>query len=81
MRDTLSRMPLSKRQPEPSNISEQTSAEGERLTQKFVQVDPQTVRRIDKTLFGSSKLSDGGRELGECGRRDWAVIDSARKAL
>jgi hypothetical protein len=54
-------MPSRKRQKESSNIGERTSAEAERLTQKIVQVDSQTAGRIEKTLFGSSKLSDGER--------------------
>jgi hypothetical protein len=53
-------MPPNK-QRESSKISERTSAEAERLTQKIVQVNIQTFGRIDKTLFGSSKLSDGAR--------------------
>jgi hypothetical protein len=42
-------------------MSNQTSAEGPGLSQKLFQVDPLIFRRIDKTLFGSSKLSDGAR--------------------
>jgi hypothetical protein len=61
-------------------MSDQTSAEGPGLSQKLVQVDPQIFRRIDKALFGSSKLSDGARTWRARPPRS-AVIASASESL